>query len=1318
MRQELKFFRTEKAIEAEAEGKVVATLPMAEEQPAPAPEPAPEPTRLTEPKTQIVDNAKTSSNTVGTALLTNGVMPTSTESTRYVLYKDVNYGNAASSKSISLSPGSKLVPNGGLPKVVDEQGNYLSPMPVEGGELSWVHSTDIGMIQDGALPKGMTRAQVGEHNANVLRIVAASRWNLILDGTYYVNVGIKPGKGTRELVVEKAVTLRRPLRIKGGGLIAECNLFCVEAGGGLVLEDVTLDNLNSYGMIYLDPWGGLIESVELYRCKLKTSTSKSIGKFITASSKNVGPTDTVNDYTPDGIGRTFNAASGVKFLGLPSEYIDTAGKSHNTWGLKSATAKVPTQNLCYYEGYNSKHPYFPGDKNAVWADAWCCYDQGSQLYVPYDNGENDMGAYVFRERKGTPGGGGSTIKHKGMQGDFVLETTTRNTDVLYKENGKVVHFRPLYLHDDLVDGELVLKTANPEVDHNGMRKFIVDGCSIMTRSTVFLIGGLAVEEEFRVSNNLFYDIGYLTMNFGTDNDSEASDEWNYRSCPFEVYGNTFRGVGYVVESNQPYAGVMLYEGNTILFHDNVVENIITTTNTYDSYLSCAKVEFRNNVIRNVLKWKNKNHSLYGYFKAKGARVGFNYAVKYGGDKMNHPRKLSRLYEGNLYEENMKDIRQMCDSYMQKYRSIYFPTYADTAWEDIPQDAKDDVLKENVLRTMFDNVVSPWSFDTFTIRNNIFDMPDCALNGSASSGGSAKLRRFILDGNVFKFREFCSSPSNGYNHYLFVIDPTSEGAEAEITGNTFESKGNEIINVLDVLGTGGSETFKSFRVEDNKFVNCGYRISQGPNFNGLINAESIRILGNKESAGLDDGYEIHACKLDDCERNMYGYTYLQYASGYNVLGKDNSNYKLQGVPIRYNGPGTFEFWDSQKNGVPANAGKFFRLPVDKSRVIVKSTHMCRPAPSFADAEADKNPSARYSTHIRTVANTETFTITDIEDCPVGVEVTIECGSVSRGVKIEQSGCFANISADWIPAVGDRIVLKKTMTWEWQIIDGVKTKKYNWSFSEVSRSTAAQHANVIDLPDYFAERSIAFAYELKDVKGYCVTVRYRLNGVWKEKKAEFRCIKYTDTARGVSARGADGCRFANYKTGNTVKYFEFGGIKELGMHFALRHFNLGLTTVTSGSWICLNIFTDDGGTKNDPDSEMTIEICDTTGNADVGRTVFTYGDTSPFETFLPKGSTLSAAERTALLTGDVSAYNMLPQSDTVVRKCTLTAADTGWWCKDSKSGETVVWLGSKWSDDSATIRASQLWSGTQAQYDALTAEQKASIIAFIEESYETT
>ena len=1231
-------------------------------------------------KIALADNDKSSANTLGTVLLTENVMPEAAANTRYLLYKDINYGNQRRQtlegmeplpESISLAPGSKLVPNGGMPKIVDIEGNE-SPMSVLGGELSWVHSSDIGMIQDGALPSGMTRAQVGAHNADVLRMVAASRWNLILDGMYYVDVQIA-ASASRETLVANAVTLRRPLRIKGGGLTAARYLFCVEAGGGLVMEDVVLDNLESYAMIYIDPWGGLIESVELYRCTLKTSAAPKsgapyayVGRFVRGAGKNVGHVDWVNEYTPNGISRCFNETNGVKFLGLPrSVDVTEGGKTvkKSCWGLKSATASTPTQHYCY------NGVPFPGSKNAVWADAWCCYDQGAQLYAPYAAGE-----YVFRQRSD------SKTKHKGMAGDFVPQSETRGTDTLYTENGTVVLFTPVYMHDDLVDGVLV-RGANPDVEHNGIRKFIVDGCSIMSHSEVFIFGGLAVEEEFRISNNLFYEMVRQAMNLGTGNDDESSDYWNAMSCPLEVCGNTFRGVGYVVESDQPYACALLYEGNTVLFHDNVLENLITTTNTYDCYLSCGKLEYRNNIIRNVLKWKNPDHSLYGYMKAKGTRDDFVYVNKYKDRMKSHPRKFSRVYEGNLFEENLKDVRQICESYLQKYRSELLPDYDGVAWDDVPQEAKDDVLKENVLRTMFDNVVSLWSFDTFTVPNNVFDMPDCMLNGSATSGGSAKLRRFLFNGNVMKFRGFCSSPNGGYNKYLFTIDPTAEGAEAEIIGNSFESKGGEIINTLCVLGTEGvSELFKSFRVEDNKFVNCGYRIA-GPSHVGNINAESISISGNKEAAGLDEGYEIHASELDDYSRNIYALTYWQYESGYNVLGKESSKFKIQGVPVMYSGPGVFEFWDSQKQGVAANAPKYILLPTDKSRVVIKSTHLCRPAPCFLNSAADTNPSARYSTHIRTVANSSLLTITDIEDCPVNEEVTLECGSVSSGVKIVKSGSthFAGLTADWVPAVGDRIVLKKTMTWEWQTIDGVKTKVYNWSFAEVSRSTASEHASAVDLPDFFANKSLVFGYDKKDVKGYCMTVRYRLKGMWKEKKVEFRCNSYATNYRSASARGADGCRFGNYQTATSVKYFEIGGMEDLGLHFALRHFSLSSAATTNASFICLNVFTDAEGTRNDPGTDMTIEVCDITGNADAVKSgSFNYGDTSLFESFLPKGSTLTAAERTALLTGDVSAFNMMPQSDAVTRQATLTAGDAGWWCVDPVSGHVVVWTGTAWSE----------------------------------------
>ena len=77
----------------------------------------------------------------------------------------------------------------------------------------------------------------------------------------------------------------------------------------------------------------------------------------------------------------------------------------------------------------------------------------------------------------------------------------------------------------------------------------------------------------------------------------------------------------------------------------------------------------------------------------------------------------------------------------------------------------------------------------------------------------------------------------------------------------------------------------------------------------------------------------------------------------------------------------------------------------------------------DADKDKNPSAKLHTSIVTVANTAEFTITDIEDAPVGTVISLKCGSVDKGVKIEKSGKFDLISATWQPGKGDVIKLMK-------------------------------------------------------------------------------------------------------------------------------------------------------------------------------------------------------------------------------------------------------------------------------------------------------
>ena len=98
-------------------------------------------------------------------------------------------------------------------------------------------------------------------------------------------------------------------------------------------------------------------------------------------------------------------------------------------------------------------------------------------------------------------------------------------------------------------------------------------------------------------------------------------------------------------------------------------------------------------------------------------------------------------------------------------------------------------------------------------------------------------------------------------------------------------------------------------------------------------------------------------------------------------------------------------------------------MDYTRQMIFCNEYDRPASYFVDADKDKNPSAKLHTSIVTVANAAEFAITDIEDAPVGAVISLKCGSVDKGVKIEKSGNFELISDAWQPGKGDVIKLMK-------------------------------------------------------------------------------------------------------------------------------------------------------------------------------------------------------------------------------------------------------------------------------------------------------
>ena len=1222
-------------------------------------------------KLALADNAKSSANTLGTVLLTDNVMPEAAANTRYLLYKDINYGNQRRQtlegmeplpESISLAPGSKLVPNGGMPKIVDIEGNE-SPMLVTGGELSWVHSSDIGMVQDDESLSASARQSRGVKNAEILRMVAASRWNLILDGRYYVYIDNSAN----------AVPLWRELHIQGGALVAYRHLFNVMADrplpdmtaaqlaalrhGGIVCNNVEFIHETSFNMIRLLPSGGVLTKAVFRGC-----TFKGQGSFIYGENANIIPTDV--------------ADIDIKYRYSTERCKTLLGLTENSSG-----------NSRYFLDKNNGYSLYVaaagsvGEKNRT--RMLCLYDLRMPIYVPYAQGE-----YVFRVSSS------GAIKHMGYDGDFILQSDAQQGDTLYQENGAVVYFTTLSVNDTMVNG-VITRNANPPVEFQGAQRFIVENCSFLHDPTYtgtksfgrdIYLDGFTVYDEYLIKGCRFENVIFEAINLCTTNTIETRDEWGGRSCPLVVDGNVFRGYPEVVNGDSTtYYCAIAAEIGTIYFTNNIVERFIGRNPTvYDVYLSCAKVYYQNNLIRNVFPFLVPRDSqvkagkpitkdmtsdrIFGYMKSKAVKVGLRVTTEESDRKDLTTKPFCRMVENNHFESDIKEVRKICESFLVKYQADFFSLpdlfpdggYADVPYEEIPLWAIDKVLAKYVMHAGFPNLITYWGLSEYTVRGNVFDLPGVRMHGAAVSSGCAYTGKWTMEDNYFRMKSFVSSRSAGYQYYLFAVGQLSDAStRVSLCRNTFVSDSAEVINLL---GLAEGYNLASFRMEDNKFVNCGWRVAQRLRsvggteyYEGPIRADEISILRNEEASGLDEGWEINPLTRDGLYFN--GWT----TSNTSVFG-------VLGVPHLYIGHGDIELWDSQKNGVAANAPKCVLLPRE-GKLTVHSKHWCRPMPRYVGATPDTNPSAATGTHIVTAANSSLLEITDITDAEAGVPVTLICGSTASGVHISKSGRFAGITAEWSPAVGNRIRLVKDA-------DGNFTELGRWA--NTTAQTVGGWANAWD------NRALSLVHGLSanEPVSYAVTVRYRLHGRWTEKKLELRSVAVSSNGRGVSARGVDGRRFCNVLSSGTLKTWLLGGIEELGLWFLVSHKYLGDVNDLknyAAPTLRLDLFTDAHGTKNDIGTEITVETGVITNNADIPTSsALDYGDTSLFETFVPKGSVLTAAERTALLTGDRVFWNVAPTEDGGRTYRTLRPVDAGWWCVDPDSGHVVTWKGTAWSE----------------------------------------
>jgi len=154
--------------------------------------------------------------------------------------------------------------------------------------------------------------------------------------------------------------------------------------------------------------------------------------------------------------------------------------------------------------------------------------------------------------------------------------------------------------------------------------------------------------------------------------------------------------------------------------------------------------------------------------------------------------------------------------------------------------------------------------------------------------------------------------------------------------------------------------------------------------------------------------------------------------------------------------TLKVWSNWKESVWAYAVGFKytkKEDMDYTRQMIFCNEYDRPASYFVEADKDAQPSAGSHTSIVTAGNTNLLAITDIENAVVGSVITLKCGSVNKGVKIDKSGKFDLISAAWEPKKGDMIRLMK---------------REDGKFIELGRETGATGA--LQFPDDEATPSL--------------------------------------------------------------------------------------------------------------------------------------------------------------------------------------------------------------------------------------------------------
>ena len=779
----------------------------------------------------LADIIKDANNMIGTTYNFNSILPVESKNkgnTKHIITTNITgqitgYENGQpkiDTSKITLPSGSKIVPNGGMPTV-----------PVTGGEMSWVHSSDVGFIQD----NGTHDTTIGAHNYSLFKSFVKTRYNLILDGEYYMHTSSR--STTNGKASDNVITLDRPLCIKDGTLNLLNEFINIVDGGSLKAENTTfvkLEDSASYPVICIAPTNSLIDRIEFINCNFIGKARGYLGslRFVCSYiSPTIAPADVQIKWT--------------------SAYFEEA--SLNRPAIIDEVKENDTVVYYYYifpddyivDTVNKTVKYIDGEEEitvayADWKNhASILAQQFSDVY--FEN--NDAGDTIFVSDAYS-----TKWAINGVPGYYKLYSLA-SADEIQKSNGK------LYSTMTGADEDTVL------VEHCGIKvlRFVdcrMDGAKIDC-------GNIEITDTCEFTNCTFSRITSDAISLGSINTYPYSNDWLKKSCPCIVTGCIFRGLEQIIPSSSiAYMTPMLIENSKLVVKNCRMENLICAKTTYEIYANVEELIFENNYVYNVLNAVHKtlkdSHSVgTEFFKSKGAWYVNKSPV--------------RIIRNNWYELDKETLWPIFKSYMiENYKTDPLEP--------------EGVFNEYAMNTSMLNFITPYAiFSKIIIEGNTFKS-DGSLNPYSTSNRTTNVENFQLINNRFIFKSFNSSPTNPL---LLLRTPKPKNtSNIVITGNTFTAKESSVITLISTFNVNCYPN--NVVISNNIFNNCSFRLNDydGGNCREAFTADNITIKNNV----LNSLNGLPSTMSHKSDIALVGGLYLagDYQR-YNVLGKADIDY---------------------------------------------------------------------------------------------------------------------------------------------------------------------------------------------------------------------------------------------------------------------------------------------------------------------------------------------------------------------------------------------------------------------------------------------